>query len=384
MEYYIKADRFLLESEEKIGGYLLVENGRFGNFVNKVPVCAVVEDWTGYTVAPGLFDTHIHGIKNYDVMDGTVKAVQEISAILPELGVTRFLPTTLTSSKHDLQKAILAVKEGIDKGLPGAKSEGIFLEGPYFTNKHKGAQNPAFFRNPSYEEFTEWQQLADGMIVKVALAPERPGSIDFIEKVSKENVFISIAHTDASYECCRNAIKAGATIFVHLFNGMSGLHHRKPGAVGAALLNNQTYTEIICDGFHVHPHMANLAFQIKEEKLVLITDCMRAGLMPDGDYSLGDFQVKMNNNIARTVTGSLAGSTLTLIDGVKNFYKWSRKGLHIVWHLASLSPANSIGKGNQLGSISPGKLADYVVIDENFEVQMTAITGEIIYKRLNI
>ena len=231
MTYFIKADRFLLENEEKKSGYLQVDNGRFGAFADMVPDNADVVDWSGYTIAPGLFDTHIHGINGHDIMDGSVEAVQGISESVLPLGVTRFLPTTLTSSKEDLNAAISSVKDAVKKGLVGAQSEGIFLEGPYFTEKHKGAQNPGYFRDPDYAEFLEWQQLADGMIVKIALAPEREGSLEFIQAVSQNGVLASLAHTDSSFDRSRHAIDAGARNFVHLFSGMSGLHHREPGVV---------------------------------------------------------------------------------------------------------------------------------------------------------
>ncbi|MCO0600012.1 N-acetylglucosamine-6-phosphate deacetylase [Peribacillus butanolivorans] len=381
MEYYIKANRFLLENEEKSGGYLKIINGIFGEFAETIPLGSVVVDWSGHIIAPGLFDTHIHGIKGYDIMDGTTEAVHEISKAILQLGVTRFLPTTLTSSKTDLDQTIFAITEAVRQGLPGAQSEGIFLEGPYFSEQHKGAQNPIYFRDPDYSEFREWQTLSEGQIIKIALAPERENTLNFIEKVSKDGVFVTIAHTEASYECCKSAITAGAQNFVHLFNGMSGLHHRNPGAVGAALMDTRTFSELICDGFHVHPDIATLALRVKGDKLVLITDCMRAGLMPNGEYQLGEFTVVMKDGMARTETGSLAGSTLKLIDGVKNLQGWSNKPLYKIWHSASLSPAASIGKDTKFGSISSGKIADYVVLDEELIVQATAVDGEVRYRR---
>lgn len=381
MNYYIKADRYLLEKEEKTNGYLQVENGRFGSLVETVPQDADVEDWSGFTIAPGLFDTHIHGIKDKDIMDGDVAGIRSISESLLALGVTRFLPTTLTSGKADLDAAIQAVAEAVQGGLPGAQSEGIFLEGPYFTEKHKGAQNPSYFRDPDIAEFQHWQELAGGTIVKIALAPEREGAAEFIRSVSKEGVLVSIAHTDASYDCCVQAVDAGARNYVHLFNGMSGLHHREPGVAGAALSGSSAFAELICDGYHVHPDIASLALQVKADKLVLITDCMRAGLMPDGNYHLGEFPVVMKDGIARTETGSLAGSTLKLMDGVKNLQSWSGKSLAEVWHRGSLSPAASLGRDKELGSIHPGKVADYVVIDDEWQVQATAVDGEIKYRK---
>src|SRR5699024_9376794 len=153
-------------------------------------------------IAPGLFDTHIHGVKGYDVMDGTVDAIEEISKTIAAYGVTRFLPTTLTASDAHLEWALVCVREAMIKGLLGAQFEVIFLEGPYFTEEHKGAQNATYFRNPTIEEFREWQDLGQGHITKIALAPEREGATEFIRRVTKENVHVGIAHSDASYDCC--------------------------------------------------------------------------------------------------------------------------------------------------------------------------------------
>lgn len=378
VHYFIKAEQFLLKNETKTKGYLKVENGVFGEFSNEVPENVEVKDRSGFTIAPGLFDTHIHGIKGHDVMDGTIEAIQEISKAIVQLGVTRFLPTTLTSSNEALGQAIYAIVRAMNSGLSGAQSEGIFLEGPYFTEKHKGAQNPGYFKNPDVTEFKRWQDLADGKIVKIALAPERENAMDFIKKVSGQ-VRVSIAHTEADYECCLQAVDNGANNYVHLFNGMSGLHHREPGAVGAALTDSRAYAELICDGYHVHPVIAAMALERKQDKLVMITDCMRAGLMPDDQYYLGEFPVTLSNGIARTETGSLAGSTLKLIDGVRNLQNWSNRPLYEVWHRGSLSPAASIGKADKFGSIEKGKVADYVVLDQDLTVMATAVDGIVKY-----
>ncbi|MDY0393841.1 amidohydrolase family protein [Virgibacillus halophilus] len=250
------------------------------------------------------------------------------------------------------------------------------MEGPYFTEKHKGAQNPGYFRDPSIKEFQEWQQLADGTIVKIALAPEREGAFEFIREVSADGVLASIAHTDADYACCHEAVDAGARNYVHLFNGMKGIHHREPGVAGAALSDERVFAELICDGHHVHPTMARFAYRVKRDNLVMITDCMRAGLMPDGNYHLGEFPVVVDGGIALTESGSLAGSTLRLIDGVYNLQKWTDDPLYRIWHRASLSPAASLGKDKELGSIAPGKVADYVVVNQQLEIQAVVVAGK--------
>lgn len=374
MEYVIKAKQFITEDGMKKGAYLHIKNEQFGGFVDEVPEHIEVVDFSAYTIAPGLFDTHIHGIKGYDVMDGKSVAIQELSKALVEVGVTRFLPTTLTSSAESLEQAIIAVTNAVDEGLSGAQSEGIFLEGPYFTERYKGAQNPAYFSDPSVEQFLKWQLLAKGQIVKIALAPEREDALSFIERL-RDEIVISLGHTDASLEQCVAALDQGASVFVHLYNGMSGMHHRQPGVVGAALSRPDAFAEMICDGHHVHPNVAALTARLKGKQLVLISDCMRAGLMPDGDYHLGEFAVKMENGIARTETGSLAGSTLTLLQAVRNLAAWSGLPLYEVWHYASLSPAKSVGKSDVIGSIAPGKYADFVVLNEELDLVSTYVDG---------
>src|SRR5699024_4450116 len=217
-----------------------------------------------------------------------------------------------------LERAIVCVRQAVTKGLLGAQTEGIFLEGPYFNEEHKGAQNATYFRKSTIEEFREWQDLGHGHITKIALAPERDGATEFIRRVTKENIHVGIAHSDASYDCCSQAVEAGASIFVHVFNGMSGLHHRDPGVAGTAFIKEDTYAELIADGHHVHPDIATLAYRLKGNQLVLITDCMRAGIMPDGEYTLGEYNISVEDGIARTETGTLACTTLTLLEGIQN------------------------------------------------------------------
>lgn len=162
---------------------------------------------------------------------------------------------------------------------------------------------------------------------------------------------------------------------------MSGLHHRNPGVVGSALIDKRPFAELICDGHHVHPDICVLTEHLKGDKLILITDCMRAGLMPDGKYMLGELSVSMKNGVARTESGSLAGSTLSLINSVKNMSKWSGKPMNDIWHKASLNPAKSLGLSKKLGSIAPEKIADYVVLGKGGRVQASAVAGEVRYNK---
>ncbi|MDQ0252729.1 N-acetylglucosamine-6-phosphate deacetylase [Evansella vedderi] len=380
--FYVKAGEFWLEDKIAHGGYLEVKNGVFGEYFTSLPGEQLpVVDVSNYIVAPGLFDTHIHGIAGYDVMDGTSQSIQKISKILPSLGVTRFLPTTLSGNMDTINKVIQSISLASKEGGAGAVIEGIFLEGPYFTEKHKGAQNSYYFCDPSVEELEKWLTLSDDKIKKIALAPERKGAIAFIEAAVKRGITISLAHTDADFSICQQAVEKGASVFVHLYNGMSGLHHRAPGVVGAALRLEGTYSEIICDGYHVDPNVVVITSRMLKDRMVLITDCMRAGLLPDGTYKLGEYDVHISNGKAETSFGSLAGSTLILKDGVKKVAEWTGMSLYEAWHHASLSPAKSVRLQDKIGSIRSGKCADFVIMDPNLQIKRTVINGETVYKK---
>jgi len=381
--YVIKAETFFLDNGVQKGGYLEVNGDVFGQYYRELPDTNLpVIDFGEHIVAPGLFDTHIHGVSGHDVMDNSIEAIENISKNILRYGVTRFLPTTLTSSFEKLKSVVKTIYEANVKGDLGAKIEGIFLEGPYFTETHKGAQNPSYFKDPSIEELDEWIKESNGLVRKIALAPERNGAPQFIKDATNKGVFVALAHTDADYETCIKAIESGASIFVHLFNGMKGLHHREPGTVGAALSTKDTFVELIVDGEHVHPAAINITVNSKEkDKVCLITDCMRAGLMPDGKFLLGEFEVHVQDGIARTSSGSLAGSTLKLIDGVRNLHKWTHLSFYECWKMASSNPAASVGLSDKFGSIKENNKADFVVISQDGQIEKVAVEGKIKYER---
>lgn len=381
--YFIAAKTLFLDEGVRHGGFLEVKGDVFGRYYEQLPDTNLpVYDFGEHIVAPGLFDTHIHGVAGYDVMDNSVEAIEAISQNILRYGVTRFLPTTLTSSFETLKDVVKTIYEAKQHANLGAKIEGIFLEGPYFAEEYKGAQNPSYFKDPSMKELDAWIENSNGLIRKIALAPEREGAMNFIKEATEKGVYVALGHTAADYETCIKAIEHGASIFVHLYNGMRGLHHREPGTVGAALSTKDTYVELITDGEHVHPASVQIAVNNKEkDKVVLITDCMRAGLMPDGTYMLGEFEVRVKDGIAKTTSGSLAGSTLKLIDGVRNLHQWTNIPLYDCWKMASLNPAASVGLSDQFGSIKEKKKADFVVMDENGQIEKVAVEGEIKFDR---
>lgn len=382
MHYYIKANSFFYPTEERLGGYLEIVDGLFGDWCSDVPEGAEVLDYTGYSIAPGLVDTHIHGFAGSDVMDNTVEAIQTISAGLPSTGVTSYLPTTLTSSFEHLNQVCQKVAQA--KASPGAKIQGLYFEGPYFTEEFKGAQNPAYMGDPSLEEFDAWQTSAEGLIKKIALAPEREGVDDFVRQVTQQGIVVALGHSNATYEEAKAAVVAGASVWVHAYNGMRGLNHREPGMVGAVYDLPDTYAELICDGHHVHPIACQLLIDHKgSDQIALITDCMRAGGMPDGNYLLGDFPVLVENGTARLKhnLSSLAGSVLSLSQAVKNVVDWGLVSRVDAIKMASLVPAVSCRIDDVCGQIKANRPADFIVLTPDLVLVSTYIDGQKSYDK---
>ncbi|MEH7306097.1 N-acetylglucosamine-6-phosphate deacetylase [Neobacillus drentensis] len=376
MELFVYADKFFLEDGVAGPGFLEIKDGKFGAFFETLQnETAEVIDYAGQWIAPGLVDTHIHGFKNHDVMDNEFEGLMAISEGLLSCGVTTFLPTTLTSAPESLNDVVAMIGENYTK-VKGAKIKGIFLEGPFFTEKHKGAQNTNYFCDPSVELLETWQKKSGHFIKKIALAPERNGAVEFIEFAVNNQVTVALAHSDATYNEAKQAVEKGASIFVHTFNGMSGLHHREPGMAGAAMNLPNVFAEIICDGHHVHPAAANILMNARGRKeTVIVTDCMMAGGMPEGTYQLGEFPVEVKNGAARLESGSLAGSILQLKDAVKNVVAWGIATPEEAIYMASTAPAKSIGMDRECGKIAISHDADFIVLTPELELTATYLDG---------
>ena len=376
MTEYIHAQKFFFTTGVKEGGYLEIKNGKFGAYLEEKPAKGTIIDYADKWIAPGLVDTHIHGYKNHDVMDNDPEGIKVMSSALLECGVTSFLPTTLTSSRERLlavSKTIRAVKDEVD----GAKIQGIYFEGPFFTEEHKGAQNPSYFSDPSLEVFHEWQEASGHLIKKIALAPEREGVEEFVETITNEGVVVALGHSNATLKEATKAVDAGASVFVHAFNGMRGLNHREPGMVGAMLTVKEIFAELIADGHHVHPKAVELLVQtIGYDKVALITDCMMAGGMPDGDYILGEFPVVVANGTARMKEGNLAGSILKLYEGMRNVVKWGVATPYQAVMMASYIPAVSCNIADQCNKKKKGRAADFIVLDKEMNLVATYLDGQ--------
>lgn len=375
MKSYVYADKFFLKSGAVGPGYLEIEEGLFGEFSTSIPENSKIIDYTGKWIAPGLVDTHIHGYLNHDVMDNDAEGLKIMSEALLSCGVTSYLPTTLTADHELLTKVAKTIGETADQ-VEGAKIQGIYFEGPFFTEKYKGAQNPSYFSDPSIEVFNKWQEVSGGRIKKIALAPERKGVSEFVREVTSQGVVVALGHSDATLAQAQAAVENGASVFVHAFNGMSGLHHREPGMVGAAMTLHDVYAELICDGHHVHPKAVDVLVKEKgHDHIALITDCMMAGGMPDGNYMLGEFPVVVAEGTARLEEGSLAGSILKLKEALKNVVEWGVATPEQAVMMASLIPAVSCNIDDTCGQIAPGREADFIVLSPDMELEATYLDG---------
>lgn len=375
MKTVIYADKFFLKSGVKGPGYLEVIDGKFGNYYSDQPTGAEVIDHSGKWIAPGLVDTHIHGFMNHDVMDNDAEGLKVMSEALLSCGVTSFLPTTLTSSQEHLKEVAKTIGEVKDQ-VTGAKIQGIYFEGPFFTEEHKGAQNPSYFSDPDLDVFHDWQDASGGIIKKIALAPERDQTKEFVEQVTKEGVVVALGHSDATLNQAQEIVEAGASVFVHAFNGMRGFNHREPGMVGALMSLQNVFSELICDGHHVHPNAAKILMEkAGHDHIALITDCMMAGGMPDGDYVLGEFPVVVKDGTARLQEGNLAGSILKLKEAIKNVVDWGIATPEQAVMMASLIPAVSCNIAEECGMIQKDRAADFIVLNPDMTLNATYLDG---------
>lgn len=337
-----------------------------------------VIDAHGMIVSPGLVDMHIHGYLGADASDADVSGIKKMAEGIIKNGVTAWCPTTMTVSKAEIEAAFDAVRKVKDSGVYyGSRILGVNSEGPFINAAKKGAQAEEHILRPDADFIAKH---AD--VVKLfTVAPEVDGAAECIEKVSKNtNVLISMGHTNASYEEAMAGIDKGVRHTTHLFNAMTPLSHRSPGVVGAALASENVSTELIADTFHVNKGLFNLIAKIKGDKLCLITDCIRAGGMPDGDYTLGGQPVHKEGIKCLMDDGTIAGSVLKLNEAVYNLYENSALELYEAVNCASLNVAKALGEDKEIGSLEEGKRADIIIADEKFNVKTTILGGEIRYK----
>ncbi len=336
-------------------------------------------DAEGRLVAPGLIDMHIHGYLGADASDGDADGIRRMAKGIIENGVTAWCPTTMTVSKAEIEAAFDSVREVKASGeYYGSRIIGVNSEGPFINSTKKGAQAGEHILKPDADFIKKHSD-----IVKLfTVAPEVDGALECIETVSKDtNVLISMGHSDATFEEALAGIEKGVRHTTHLFNAMSVLSHRSPGVTGAGLSDSRVSTELIADTFHVNKGLFGLVYKLKGDKLCLITDCIRAGGMKDGDYTLGGQPVHKEGIKCLMPDGTIAGSVLKLNEAVKNLYENTELEIYEAVNCASLNIAKALGEEKGIGSLEIGKRADIIITDEKFNVEMTILNGEVRYSK---
>ena len=317
-------------------------------------------DFSGKQVIPGLIDIHSHGCIGLDTMDADFEKMCDFYA---RHGTTSWLPTTMTMGTDSLLKVCRAKTD-----FPGANILGFHFEGPYISKKQKGAQNEIFIKFPSLEEFQQFENVK-----MITLAPELPGSMEFIQAVS-ENCVVSIGHTDCDYETALEAIQCGASCLTHTYNAMPPFHHRKPGPIGAGF-ERHIYAQLICDGFHIAKPMVLATYRLfGPDRLTLISDSIRPAGLPDGQYESGGLAVTLQNGAARLQDGTIAGSTATLWDCVKKAVEFGIPFDDAV-KMATQTPADLLGI--KKGRIETGYDADLLILNEQTDIETVFIGGKI-------
>ena len=355
------------------------ESGKICGLADKLPADASVIDAKGNYIAPGLVDIHIHGYLGEDTSDAKPEGIRKMAYGVAENGVTAFLPTTMTVEKEQIVAALNAVRslKEESKSWDGAEILGVHAEGPFINPSKKGAQAEENILVPDADFIIENEDI----IKIVTLAPEMDEGHKCIKKLAESSdVLVSMGHTDAKFEEAMSAAKDGVNHATHLFNAMSALAHRNPGVVGAALASDNVSAEIIADTFHINPGLYSIVAKVKGDKMVLITDCTRAGGMPDGEYDLGGQSIFLKGIECRLADGTIAGSVLKLNNAVRNVLQHTALPIHEVFNMASLNPAKAIKVDGRLGSLEEGKDADIIITDENINVIRTIKKGKTIYE----
>lgn len=339
-------------------------------------------DLGAYYLTPGLIDVHTHGIAGADTMDATHEALTTMARAYAAHGVTSFLATTMTQS---MEATLLAVQQArhfqagsSDNATAAASVLGLHLEGPWVSREYKGAQNEQYITHPTRDALSAFLDAGSSAIRIVTVAPELPGAEQAIRVLRGHDIYVSIGHSAATYEQVMEAIGWGATQLTHCFNGMTGLHHRQPGIVGAALLHTALYAELIADGVHVHPEVMRLLITVKgRERVMLISDSIAATDLGDGAYALGGQAVQVREGQARLAAGTLAGSTLTLDRAVRNLVQLCGVSLVDAIYMAAAVPAEAIGLRERKGRISVGYDADLTILDAGLQPAGVMIGGRL-------
>ena len=367
----LKNGKIFDENGQFRSGFIVVDEGRIQevrfedgsdtNWQNEEVI-----DADGLYVIPGFVDIHFHGCMGYDFCDGTKEAFDAITKYQAENGVTSISPATMTLSREELKRIFAEAAKY--QNVTGSTICGITMEGPFVSKAKKGAQNGDYIHKPDVDFYKEMQSLSGNLIKQVAVAPEEDEDFAYIKEISQETV-ISVAHTMADYDTAKKAFACGATHVTHLFNAMLPFAHRDPAVVGAAFDHKDVFVELICDGIHIHPSMVRAMFQLfGPERICMISDSMMATGMPNGEYSLGGQAVNVVGKKATLADGTIAGSASNLYDCFKTAVLEMEIPLESAVLASTLTPAKSLGLDKDCGSITVGKVADFVLLDEKLSI----------------
>lgn len=372
----IKNVNVFTEDKTFVEGEVYIRDGVFAETVDGAD--EEVIDGEGCYAIPGLIDLHFHGCMGYDFCDGTKEAIAEIAKYEASIGVTAIAPATMTLPVEELEQILAVAAEYKKEQKEGADLIGINMEGPFISPKKKGAQDERNIIPCNTEVCQKFLDASEGLVKFVGIAPEESEeSVKFIEEM-KDKVNISLAHTNSDYDTAKAAFDAGANHAVHLYNAMPAFTHRAPGVVGAVSDAEHVMAEIICDGVHIHPSAVRAAFKLMgEERMILISDSMRATGMPDGRYTLGGLDVDVVGNRATLVSdGALAGSATNLLDCMRVAVTQMDLPLETAVACATMNPAKSLGEYDKYGSITAGKKGNVVLLDKELNLKAVIKDGK--------
>lgn len=333
-------------------------------------------DVKGCTLIPGLTDLHFHGCRGADFSDGSPEGLETMAAYELSRGVTQICPAGMTLTPEQLVKICRTAADHRRAGKPGAELAGINLEGPFLSQAKKGAQNGAWLQKPSLPLLRQLIEASEGLVKLVSVAPELEGAVDFVREASRL-VTVSVGHTAACYDEALAAFQAGAREVTHLYNAMTPLAHRDPGVPGAAFDVPEVRCELICDGIHIHPAMVRASFAMfGRNRMILISDTMRAAGMPDGDYTLGGQDVKVQGKRATLLDGTIAGSVTDLMSCMRTAVSFGIPLADAVT-AAAVNPAKVLGIYDRVGSLDAGKDANAAVLGPDLELKAVIFRGEV-------
>lgn len=334
-------------------------------------------DFPGATLVPSYFDVHIHGSGGGDVMEATAGALNTVGGFLARHGVGSYLATTVSAPLDTTLQSLSGLAKLIHSEHRGARPLGIHIEGPFISHAKKGAHAERDLLTPTLSLFNRLWESAEGHIRLMTIAPELPGAEEVIRRAVELGVRVSLGHSNAGTEDALRGVRAGGTSATHTFNAMRRFDHRDPGILGVVLNRDDLFAEIICDGLHVHPTVVRMFWKEKgADRAILITDAMSATGMPDGNYKLGELDVRVKNGKCIIGEDTLAGSTLTLDRAVRNFVEYTGADLSTATALASRNPARMTGLDAQVGALEAGRSADITVLSPKGEVIETILQGQ--------